>query len=94
MRNASVALHRSISPEAPLTSDEIKANICVVYILQAASMRWIVYGKESNVESVIIVGYVIFRLKLNLEAILERKTILPQKIPSGHQHERSASGLC
>ena len=94
MRNASVALHRSISPEAPLTSDEIKTNICVVYILQAASMRWIVYGKESNVKSVIIVGYVRFRLKLNLEAIAERKAILPQKILPGHQQERSASGLC
>ena len=44
--------------------------------------------------SVIIVGYVRFRSKLNLEAILESKAILLQKISSGHQNERSASGFC
>ena len=44
--------------------------------------------------SVIIVGYVRFRLKLKLGAILETKAILPQKICSGHQNERSALGLC
>ena len=38
----------------------------------------------------IIVGYVRFRLKFNLEAILESKAILLQKISSGHQNERSA----
>ena len=42
--------------------------------------------------SVIIVGYVRFRLKFNLKAILE--SILLQKICSGHQNERSALGLC
>ena len=44
--------------------------------------------------SVIIVGYVRFRLKLNLEAILESKAILLQKICSGHQNERIALRLC
>ena len=44
--------------------------------------------------SVIIVGYVQFRLKLNLEAILESKAILLQKICSSHQNERIALGLC
>ena len=38
----------------------------------------------------IIVGYLRFRLKLNLEAILESKAIPLQKISSGHQNERSA----
>ena len=42
----------------------------------------------------IIVGYVRFRLKLNLEAILESKAILLQKICSGHQNERIALRLC
>ena len=42
----------------------------------------------------IIVGYVQFRLKLNLEAILESKAILLQKICSSHQNERIALGLC
>ena len=42
----------------------------------------------------IIVGYVRFRLKLNLEAILESKPSFLQKICSGHQNERIASGLC
>ena len=44
--------------------------------------------------SVIIVGYVRFRSKLNLEAILESKAILLQKICSGHQNERIALRLC
>ena len=44
--------------------------------------------------SVIIVGYVRFRLKLNLEAILESKASFLRKICSGHQNERIASGLC
>ena len=45
--------------------------------------------------SVIIVGYYVrFHLKLNLEAILESKAILLQKICSGHQNERIALGLC
>ena len=44
--------------------------------------------------SVIIVGYVRFRSKLNLEAILESKAILLQKICSGHQNERIALTLC
>ena len=44
--------------------------------------------------SVIIVGYVRFRLKLNLEAILESKASFLQKICSGHQNERIASRLC
>ena len=39
----------------------------------------------------IIVGCVRFRSKLNLEAVLENKAILHQKIYSGHQNERSAS---
>ena len=44
--------------------------------------------------SVIIVGYERFRLKLNLEAVLERKASFLQKICSGHQNERIALGLC
>ena len=44
--------------------------------------------------SVIIVGYVRLRLKLNLETILESKGILLQKICSGHQNERIVLGLC
>ena len=44
--------------------------------------------------SVIIVGYVRFCLKLNLEAILESKVSFLQKICPGHQNERIASGLC
>ena len=44
--------------------------------------------------SVIIVGYVRLRLKLNLEAILESKGIVRQKICSGHHNERIALGLC
>ena len=43
--------------------------------------------------SVIIVGYVRFRSKLHLEAILESKAFLVQKICSGHQNERIALGL-
>ena len=43
--------------------------------------------------SVIIVGYVRFRLKLNLEEVLESKAILLEKICSGHQNERIALGL-
>ena len=42
----------------------------------------------------IIVGYARFRLKLNLESILESKAILLQKICSGHKNERSTLGLC
>ena len=66
--------------------------------MQAASCLW---EEEYQGEycrlirvSVIIVGYVRFRLKLNLEAILESKAILLQKICSGHQNERIALGLC
>ena len=43
--------------------------------------------------SVISLGYVRFRLKLNLEAILEGKAILLQKICLGHQNGRIALGL-
>ena len=42
----------------------------------------------------VIVDYVQFRLKLNLEAIFESKAILLQKLCSGHQNERIALGLC
>ena len=66
--------------------------------MQAASCLW---EEEYQGEycrlirvSVIIVGYVRFRLKLNLEAILESKVILLQKICSGHQNKRSALRLC
>ena len=66
--------------------------------MQAASCLW---EEEYQGEycrlirvSVIIVGYVRFRLKLNLEAILESKAILLQKICSGHQNERIALRLC
>ena len=47
-------------------------------------------GKYSRLilVSVIIVSYVRFRLKLNLEEILESKAILLQKICSGCQNER------
>ena len=72
-------LHRKL-PSLPTKI----TNTCVVYILQAACMRRLL--------SVIIVGYVRFLLKLNLEAILER-AILIQKISSGHQNERSTSRL-
>ena len=41
----------------------------------------------------ISLGYVRFRLKLNLEAILEGKAILLQKICLGHQNGRIALGL-
>ena len=43
--------------------------------------------------TVISLGYVRFRLKLNLEAILEGKAILLQKICLGHQNGRIALGL-
>ena len=66
--------------------------------MQAASCLW---EEEYQGEycrlipvSVIIAGYVRFRLKLNLEAILESKAILLQKICSSHQNERIALGLC
>ena len=60
-------------PEAPFTSDKIKINTSVVYIMQAASfLREGEYCRLIRV-SVIIVGHVRFRLKLNLEAILESK---------------------
>ena len=66
--------------------------------MQAASCLW---EEEYQCEycrlirvSVIIVGYVRFRLQLNLEAILESKAILPQKICSGHHNERIALRLC
>ena len=66
--------------------------------MQAASCLW---EEEYQGEycrlirvSVIIAGYVRFRLKLNLEAILESKAILLQKICSGHQNERIALRLC
>ena len=69
-----------------------------MYFMQAASCLW---EEEYQGEycrlirvSVIIVGYVRFRLKLNLEAILESKAILLQKICSGHQNERIALRLC
>ena len=65
-----------------------------MYIMQAAScLRKGEYCSLIRV-SVIIVGYVGFPLKLNLEAILESKVILLQKICSGHQNKRSALGLC
>ena len=71
---------RTIVPEAPFTSDEIKINTSVVYIMQAAScLREGEYCRLIRV-SVIIVGYVRFRLKLNLEEILESKAILLQNI--------------
>ena len=77
-----IALDRSTPknyvPEAPFTSDKIKINTSVVYIMQAASfLREGEYCRLIRV-SVIIVGYVRFSLKLNLEAILERKAILLQ----------------
>ena len=58
--------------------DKIKINTSVVYIMQAASLR---EGKCCRLirVSVIIVGYVRLRLKLNLEAILESKAILLRK---------------
>ena len=66
--------------------------------MQAASCLW---EEEYQGEycrlipvSVIIAGYVRFRLKLNLEAILESKAILLQKICSGHQNERIPLRLC
>ena len=69
---------RTIVPEAPFTSDKIKINTSVVYIMQAAScLREGEYCRLIRV-SVIIVGYVRFRLKLNLEEILESKAILLQ----------------
>ena len=63
--------------------------------MQAAScLREVEYCRLIRV-SVIIVGYYVqFHLKLNLEAILESKAILLQKICSGHQNERIALGLC
>ena len=71
---------RTIVPEAPFTSDKIKINTSVVYIMQAAScLREGEYCRLIRV-SVIIVGYVRFRLKLNLEEILESKAILLQNI--------------
>ena len=73
---------RTIAPEAPFTSDKIKINTSVVSRKQLIRV------------SVIIVGYVRFRLELNLEAILESKAIPPQKICTGHHNERSALGLC
>ena len=77
-----IALDRSTPknyvPEAPFTSDKIKINTSVVYIMQAASfLREGEYCRLIRV-SVIIVGHVRFRLKLNLEAILESKAILLQ----------------
>ena len=69
---------KTIVPKAPFTSDKIKINTSVVYIMQAAScLREGEYCRLIRV-SVIIVGYVRFSLKLNLEAILERKAILLQ----------------
>ena len=44
--------------------------------------------------SVIIVGFTRFRLKLNLESILDSKVILLKKICSGHKNERSTLELC
>ena len=62
---------RTIVPEAPFTSDKIKINTSVVYIMQAAScLREGEYCRLIRV-SVIIVGYVRFRLKLNLEEIFQ-----------------------
>ena len=71
--------HRTtIVPEAPFTSDKIKINTAVVYIMQAGSCsREGEYCRLTRV-SVIIVGYVRFRFKLNMEAILESKVILLQ----------------
>ena len=77
---------------------KIKIDTSLVYIMQAAScLREGEYqGEYCRLirVSVIIVGYVRFRLKLNLEVILESKAILFQKICSGHQNERIALGLC
>ena len=71
--------HRTtIVPEAPFTSDEIKINTSVVYIMQAGSfLREGEYCRLIRV-SMIIVGYVRIRLKLNMKAILESKAILLQ----------------
>ena len=75
--------HITVTPEAPFTSDKIKINTSVVYIMQAAScIRKGEYCCPIWV-SVIIAGYVRFRFKLNLEAILESKAILLQKSCSG-----------
>ena len=69
---------RTIVPKAPFTSDKIKIKTSVVYIMQTASyLREGEYCRLIRV-SVIIVGYVRFRLKLNLEVILESKAILLQ----------------
>ena len=56
--------HRTtIVPEAPFTSDKIKINTSVVYIMQAGSFsREGEYCRLTRV-SVIIVGYVRFRLR-------------------------------
>ena len=56
--------HRTtIVPKAPFTSDKIKINTSVVYIMQAGSfLREGEYCRLIRV-SVIIVGYVRFRLK-------------------------------
>ena len=71
--------HRTtIVPEAPFTSDKIKINTSVVYIMQAGSfLREGEYCRLIRV-SMIIVGYVRIRLKLNMKAILESKAILLQ----------------
>ena len=69
---------RTIVPKALFTSDNIKINTSVVYIMQAGScLREGEYCRLIRVP-VIIVCYVRFRLKLNLEAILESKAILLQ----------------
>ena len=71
--------HRTtIVPEAPFTCDKIKINTSVVYIMQAG-----IFSREGEYcrlirVSMIIVGYVRIRLKLNMEAILESKAILLQ----------------
>ena len=63
--------------------------------MQAAScLREGEYCRLIRVSLIIVGYYVRFHLKLNLEAILESKAILLQKICSGHQNERIALGLC
>lgn len=91
---------RTTAPEAPFTSDKKKPpkkpNTCVVLMLQAASMGCSQEGEQCHLIQVLVIseGYVRFRLKLVLQAILESEAILLQKISSGHQNDRSVLGLC
>ena len=88
---ADQSTHKNFAPEAPFTSDKIKINT-----LCKLSASFLLEGEYCRLirVSVVIVDYVQFRLKLNLEAILESKAILLQKLCSGHQNERIALGLC